>query len=386
MMPDEVEAKGDFANPATAHLPALDGVRGLAIALVLVVHCYNRGPDPKFSGSALDRLVDQLLRFGWSGVELFFVLSGLLVTSILLRRKRQNKPLGPFYARRLARIVPAYIAITTGVAALGFLSINSLVDPVTQEARSLWPYYALFFNNYFGFLGIASSDADKALGPLWSVATEMQYYLIWPLLVNYLSERKLKLLLPCLLAANIGFRFLMVNASAPPGDIYVASLTHLDGILVGSMLALHWKNLGGFARIYAGRALALAGLLLVGLFIWAGTTDALSPVVQRFGYTLIAGFYASFLLIAVAGGRVSRMLSFAPLCQLGKYSYFIYLIHWPVLLVLDHLVPDRGIFAYLAYLFLVTMGLMALGAASWKFFENPIIAWNLSREARTGFR
>ena len=377
------EPKVEFLqNPALEHVPVLDGIRGLAVGLVLIVHGYNRGPDLNFPDSAQGHFLDQLLRFGWTGVELFFVLSGFLVTSILIENKRAGKPLRIFYARRVARIMPAYFAAFSGVAALSFVSIGPLVDPVTADARENWVFYALALNNYFGWLGIDASQASKALGPLWSVASEEQYYLLWPVLIHALSMDRLKYALPALLAVNIAARVCALEAGVSPNDVYVASITHLDGIIIGSMMAIHREAAVSLLRHHAAwLLLAVGGVLAVFLF-FAGDIDAGHRPIQIYGYPLIAVFYSLLIVHAMNGGIATRWLSSTPLRTLGKYSYFIYLSHWPAMLVLDHVVPGEGALVWLLYLGCLTAGLVFLASISWKFFEYPIIRMVRKRESR----
>lgn len=375
-------AETGLPNPAESYVPQLDGIRGLAIALVLIVHCYWRGPDPRLDALWLGAEIEHILQLGWAGVELFFVLSGLLVTSMLLNRKRKSQPLGPFYARRLARIVPAYLLVISTVAALSFFSLGRLVDPITAEAGALWPYYALFLNNYFGVMGVSADKAELALGPMWSVATEMQFYLLWPPLVMALSERRLKSVLLAILLACLALRVAAIAADIPAKTIYVASLTHLDGIVVGSLLALHWDRIGTLAKNWAATGLAVSVTVMIAYFWRVGTTIQLNPPAQYLGFLLVAiasGFLIVQSLVSPLFGRIFRL---APLRILGRYSYFIYLIHMPILLVLDKIVTWQGFWHWLAYYLLVTVGLVGIGALSWRFFEHPIIAWNKRRERR----
>jgi peptidoglycan/LPS O-acetylase OafA/YrhL len=345
-----------------------------------MVHSYWRGPDPRLDELWLGGLIERILQFGWAGVELFFVLSGLLVTSMLLDRKRRSQPLKPFYARRLARIVPAYLIVISLVAALSPIPLGPMVDPIVGEAASLWPYYALFLNNYFGVLGIAADNAEKALGPMWSVATEMQFYMLWPPLVMALSERRLKLALIAALLVCIALRLTAISADIPAKTIYVASLTHLDGIIIGSILALHWDRIGKFARTWAAPGLAVSIAAMVAYFWQAGTTIQFNQPAQYLGFLLVAIASSFLIMLALVSPRLGRLFSLAPLRTLGRYSYFIYLVHMPILLVLDQIAVWQGFWHWLAYYLLVTVGLVGIGALAWQFFEHPIIEWNKRRE------
>jgi peptidoglycan/LPS O-acetylase OafA/YrhL len=206
--------------------------------------------------------------------------------------------------------------------------------------------------------------------------------LLWPLLVYSLPLRRLKVVLPILLAANIAFRIIVQRTGMAPADIYHASLTHLDGIIIGSMLPIYWDRVAPLAKRHSGWLLLAIGLSLVALLCTIGTVDFLDRSVQAYGYPLIALFYALFILNTMAGGPFSRWLGSTPMRVLGKYSYCIYLIHWPLMLVLDHVVPGRGPFVWLLYMTGIFLGLVGFGAASWKYFEYPIIRWARQREVR----
>lgn len=369
-------------DPASAHVPALDGVRALAILLVLMVHAFNRGPDLDLKPTGADNLLAEMFRFGWTGVELFFVLSGFLVTSILLALKSRRGSLVDFYLRRAARIWPPYFVVFTGVGLLGLVHIAALVDPVTQQSLHLWPYYALTLNNYFESLGVDAQQAGKALGPLWSVASEQQYYLLWPAVIFLFSPRTLKIVLPALLAANVALRIAAMHGGMSAGAIYTASLTHLDGIIVGSMIALWRDDVACLSTTSLRVLLAVSGSLLLGVFAWAGTCEALAPIVQIYGYTLVALFYAVVIVMALRDGILGRWLSRPWLRRIGKYSYVMYLIHWPLLLVLDHVVPGSGLLAWIVFYVALVAGLTQIGAASWRWFEQPIISWGRRMEQR----
>jgi peptidoglycan/LPS O-acetylase OafA/YrhL len=173
--PDEVARSG--------HLPALDGVRGLAILLVMLTHftLVQQGP-------VLDRLVGMAGRFGWTGVDLFFVLSGFLITSILLSSRGTGHYFRNFYARRTLRIFPLYFFVIF----IATVVIPSLPFAWTEHFRvENWtrPLYWLYLSNFaITFSPDASNDM---LGLTWSLAIEEQFYLIWPILVLLLSRRAL---------------------------------------------------------------------------------------------------------------------------------------------------------------------------------------------------
>jgi len=321
------------ARAVPAHIPALDGLRGLAILLVMVTHfTLVRG------GPLVDRVVGMLGRFGWSGVDLFFVLSGFLITGILLDARGKPNYFRTFYARRALRIFPLYYA---------FVFLATIVVPLLrfswtshfQNAGWTTPLYWLHLSNFaITFSGDAGNDL---LGLTWSLAIEEQFYLVWPLLVLVLSRRGLMWTCAVAVAVSVLTRGAFVLGGADRLYAYVLTPCRMDGLAIGCFVALtlRWHGAADAARRarallprvkWLGLASAAAIVALVG---YHRTTGFVGGPGQVLGYTVVALFYACVLVAVLASterGIVSRLFTQGWLTTLGKYSYALYLFHMAI--------------------------------------------------------
>ncbi|WP_225010221.1 acyltransferase family protein [Novosphingobium percolationis] len=352
----------DF-NPARSHIPSLDGIRALAILFVIVVHAFYRGP-----ASGLTGIGAQVIMAGWSGVDLFFVLSGFLITSILLEAKGKPGYFRDFYVKRFGRIFPLYYTILIAFALLGMINVPK-VNVMVENYLDHWWAYFLFISNLGDLFGW---NLNNPMGPAWSLAVEEQYYLVWPALVFALSQRALKITAPVLLIAFAVLRFILVG-QITPSAVYHFTLTHADGILTGSIIALYRDDIARNVR-WAGPILAVLTVMLLAVFVTAGTVHYENPVVQRFGYLPIALFYGTFLVLGIANRNLAQALSIRPLRVIGKYSYCIYLIHWPLLIVADQLPLPIGLVAWIVFVALFTALVTGIASVSWTILEKPAAA------------
>jgi peptidoglycan/LPS O-acetylase OafA/YrhL len=301
-------------------IPQLDGVRGIAILLVLICHAEGF------------RLL-QLGHWGqklWFGVDLFFVLSGFLITGVLADSKGQPRFFRNFYGRRMLRLLPVYVIVIMGTYLL--LRFGALYQDVHAFS---WIPYVLVTQN------IVAGAGFHALGPTWSLAIEEHFYLIWPWLVrrlNHGSLMKVLLLLLLLspLARTVGF---YLGAMGLPFEVnglqlYKQTWFRLDGLAIGGMLAL-WMRTSSFTLARLRIASWVALLIGAPLSIWLVPRDAIvvSPSVFTMTATSLmsAGFLGLALLASRRRGHLARFLAFRPLCFLGQISYCLYLVHVPVL-------------------------------------------------------
>src|ERR1700677_2473843 len=204
--------EGDEVNHSSlGHIPALDGVRGVAILLVLINHF---SPEKDY-GNTLAKIFQPVTNSMTVGVDLFFVLSGFLITGILLRSRSSNRYFRNFYSRRALRIFPLYYFVLI-LLAIGLHVIPSWRNLTTL--RDAWPWYWFYGTNYLicqtGFTFL--DHAQVSLGHFWSLAVEEHFYLFWPLMVWLLSDRALlRLCIALMVIAPICRAYAVLSGQGP---------------------------------------------------------------------------------------------------------------------------------------------------------------------------
>ncbi len=331
------------ASTHRPHFPALDGIRGLSIFLVLVGHVGQWRLGAVWTES-----------FAALGVVLFFVLSGFLITDGLVRTHRQTGTidLRAFYIRRFLRLGPAFVFFLAALA-MGIASGWVTDVPWYGLASSV-----LYLRNIFG-----RGDTDAHL---WSLSTEEQFYAFWPLLLLIIPRRRWALCAGVLMTLVIGARTWAVFAHVQPVKIYLRPWFRMDAILAGCLLALVMHSRAeGWLRAVMGRVGVAVPLALT--LAWALLARDL-PAVLFTGETLLS-------LFVVGGGvYLSRSaLSFplftsAPAVWLGRLSYSLYLWQQPFLVTRD---PDWGLLRELPWCLVPTF---ALACASYFWIERPFLA------------
>lgn len=335
-------------------MPALDGVRGIAVVAVLLFH----GGVSWLGG-------------GFLGVDAFFVLSGYLITSLLLAGPAPD--LRAFWERRARRLVPALLAMATVVVLLG------LVAPVNASPRDALGALTYLANWRFitGGGGYFASFAEpSAFKHTWSLAVEGQFYLLWPLLVVAVCRRSRGAVL-----ATAGLGALISAAAmaasfrpyADPSRAYYGTDTRIQALFVGAALAVVLGVRSDSLRRRAFlSASGMAGAVLT-LWLWHAASGTASGL-YRGGFLLTAVATAAVIasVVAVPAGPLARWLSVRPLRLTGRVSYGIYLWHEPVYLLLTrsrtHLPGPMLLLARVA----VTA---ALAALSWRLVEVPARTW-----------
>jgi peptidoglycan/LPS O-acetylase OafA/YrhL len=317
-------------KPSQHRVAALDGLRGIAILLVLL-HQF----DPSPSGS----IADLLLGIGWIGVQLFFVLSGFLITGILLDTRDSPVFYRSFFARRVLRIFPLYY----GVLFLGFVLAPLLLpmpDAYGRHQLWLWTYLANF--------AMPFGKGEPAFSHFWSLCVEEQFYLVWPFLVRRSGLRGTMIASFAVVATAIATRWLLrhVLPGAPGLEAaYMFTPARADALALGALAAVAIRAPSLAARLRATRPewLLAAGVFVLGAGLIAGRIARTGEVMQLCGYTAIALGFALMLLAALRPRSwYARPLSFAPLRRCGLYSYGMYVFHAPL-----HLFVGVPLLAYL---------------------------------------
>ena len=313
------------APPVAGHYAALDGVRGLAILLVLM-HNLNPGVPVLYFVGKLQSVVSNA---GWVGVQLFFVLSGFLITGLLLDSQRAANYYTSFFTRRVLRIFPLYY----GVLLFMFVVLPAVglqpgtVARTAQHQVWLWTY----LSNWAGPLGYGV----HGFAHFWSLAIEEQFYLIWPFVVRRLAPRQIVAWSVGIAAAAFAIRCAMQLHGVEPQKIYQFTVCRMDALALGAGVAgalrvPQWRAaLQRSCRPASWAALAL----LVATVPLTNGYSTLLPMTLTVGDTVLAAAFAVLILRETAGAgddRWSALLSWGPLRALGKHSYAMYVFHLPL--------------------------------------------------------
>jgi len=317
------------SRPSSGHIPALDGVRGLAILLVLLFH-FRIGhglPPPTI---VIDRLFDAACGAGWIGVDLFFVLSGFLITGVLYDAKGSNHYFRNFYARRCLRIFPLYYVAL--ILFLGVIPRLLDLDRVLQPSRGAAVAYSTYLSNvWIAYKGWTGSGLA---GHFWSLAVEEQFYFVWPIIVMTTGRRALLRVCAGSVVGALVVR-VMLRMSGYEDAAYVVTPARIDALAIGGFLAVAARGpdgLSAVARMATPTAIVTASAL-ISISLWRRGFDHGDLVVATVGHSLLAVFFGSLLVAALAStrrGLLGRCLLSRVLRFFGQYSYALYVFQYPL--------------------------------------------------------
>lgn len=358
------------------HWPFLDGLRGLAILLV-IPHNINA-----FNGAdSIERIPAIVSHAGWIGVQIFFVLSGFLITHQLLRDRESSNYFSSFYIRRALRIFPLYYsALIVGLFIIPWIAHPSSFQtaPLSQQIW-LWAFLSNWTQPF--------QDSTHLFAHFWSLAIEEQFYLLWPWAV-LLCARGNRLMYLCLALAVISLlcRSLTIAMGLSQYVAYMLTVCRMDALATGAAAA--WLLSRMQPRTYSPwMANLMWGVAVLALSVCALITHAFDTsdhITITIGYLVLALVTAAIILVCCASQRsilpavTRRVLSARPLRAVGRYSYAMYVLHYPLLILaeaplrsalkivgLDDAFSFLAIFVGLTYL---------LGLASYQLVERHFLA------------
>ena len=358
-------------------IPGLDGLRAIAFLMVFGFHT-------------------DYFQFGWLGVQMFFVLSGYLISGILLQMKRRLPPAAyflKFYVRRFLRIFPLYYfyLFLVFVVAQGLLFL-AFKPKAMQATLDQLRYAALYVYNFYS--AHQAFNSSRFLDHLWSLSVEEQFYIFWPLLIFFVPEKRLKALFlagifagpACRLAAFLIYQSGMVESLRDPAPlaVYPLPFSYIDAFAFGAYIArfsipharrqLTWLGLGipllGFASQFAANGRFEPLLTL-------GYPDAMPDAYQYlWGYTLVSYWFMLLIYCVAREGLFLPFLEWAPLRYLGKISYGLYIYHFPIIWLVSQVV-ELNLTGRLAAASIAPVSLIIsiiAASASYFFVEKPFLS------------
>lgn len=359
----------DLRSMVRTRMPGLDGLRGIAILLVLL-----HGFDVLNVSGGLWHGVDLALDAGWVGVQLFFVLSGFLITGILLDTQDSPTYYRSFFMRRILRIFPLYY----GVLLIAFVLVPLLVAlPAGYGGNQVWLWtYTENFAAPFG-------GGDPLFPHFWSLCVEEQFYLVWPLVVRIAGRRGVIALGSTLVVIAIASRIyvrLHFGQHAGAEAAYSFTPCRFDALAIGAVTAalLRGERVGTQVLHRAGaRLLAVAGTLIVLAGLVVGRLGRLGEPMQVAGYTIIALGFAIVLVSALTS--TARLFTWAPLRTVGTYSYAMYVFYAPLHLLaglplLARVSAAPSVPLALVYGVAASLATFCLAALSYRFYERHFLA------------
>lgn len=350
----------------------LDGIRAFAVISVMLFHFYPQS----------------ILTIGWAGVDLFFVLSGFLITNILIKNKEKDNYFKSFYMRRVIRIFPIYYLVV-----IPMLLINIALLHVKDWTNI--GSYLIYFQNF----AAVKSDYLFGLAHTWSLAIEEQFYLFFPFIIRLFSIKVSFRITILLILLAIAIRFF--SAMQFPETIYLQStliFTRMDSLLLGALLPL-FVNLYNITKKRMNFILNII-MIISGLFIVLSISNysitsikenSLSTLFADYGnpnlhtiyghlkFTFLAVFFLAIIgKIAYAtssfANKLIHWLNYRPLAYIGKISYGIYLYHWVIQELFTIVLQKANLTLPALLLVGVKIALSILIAAlSWKFIEKPVL-------------
>ncbi len=357
------------------HIPALDGLRGIAVIGVMFFH-FAMSPAPKTAAVNLFVLVT---RFGWIGVDLFFVLSGFLITGILIDARESKHYFRNFYARRTLRIFPLYY----GVLAIFFVLAPHLSWYSSQgvaEATRYQAWYWLYASNFL--IAFKEDWIFEQFTHFWSLSVEEHFYLIWPAIVYFVAPRKLSWVCVGFIIGALVLREIFEQMEFSTFYAHLLTPSRVDSLAMGALIAVAARKGGGLTSLIkpARIILFLCAIVIGVIYLCVHDFNPSRQIVRTAGFTTLAIFFGAALILSVTarpGSLTGKILGGRFLRFFGKYSYALYIFHVLIVPPLREWVPAErlaktigalpGLLVHIAACFAASI---ALALLSWNLFEK----------------
>lgn len=366
------------------HLKSLDGVRGVAVLSVIAYHTLLIADRP----AILPTLWSAVMNSAWAGVDLFFVLSGFLITGNLIDSRGQSGYFRNFYARRTLRIFPLYYSV---------LIFVFLVLPLAALVRPLPAIYSQDFNHQVwlwtylqNYLQARGAHQLPGFGHFWSLAVEEQFYWVWPLVVFSCGNKALLKVCIAVCALSPLLRFTLLQCCLTPWAVRELTFTRADTLLFGACVAVLVRETGLPSRLKTlARSLAAAAVLsLLVILARRHWLPYEAPDMEVFGYSAVGILFATLIYrLVVAPDRLSRFFSTPVLRWFGKYSYAIYVFQAPLSegfkAATHRLAPRAPEFMSVLLVFAGTTTVSCMAAVvSWNLIESRFLRLKRYFESR----
>ena len=355
-----------------SRIPELDGLRAIAISWVFVMHIFYASGLPADSVNWMPRVLREVISHGWLGVDLFFLLSGFLISGILMDTRGSSSFFRKFYARRALRILPVYVVCIL------------VMWLFYHRADAYFGLSLLFMANFAHLFKVPVPHGPSVF---WSLAIEEHFYLIWPLLVFMLARAQLVALCAVIVIGTPILRGLCAYwGMDPEGEIYLYSYFRFDGLALGAILAI-WIRSQYFTRNYAWKlsGVFLAAFLLITAVGWPfGVMGTKTVAATALRYTQADMVFAAAMTLALAyrNTRVTSLLRSPVAGLIASLSYCIYLIHLAMIdlyvgILSRFAVDDTASLGFIASgvtrLVIIGVATIAVAMLSNKYLEGPVL-------------
>lgn len=359
-----------MARPKTRYIASLDGLRSFAVLAVIAYH----------------------MGFFWApggllGVTVFFVLSGYLITGLLISEFHSSRTidLPQFWLRRVRRLVPAIIAVVVVTCALCVLFNHDLLTKMRPDIIPSLLFYSNWWQIFHDVSYFAAQGAPSPLQHFWSLAIEEQFYLVWPVLLLLLFKRRtsfkwLKRGILIAAAASALWMAVLYNPEGDPSRVYYGTDTRAFSLLIGAWLAIVWPSTAfgdkrkpdALPSLRARRVFDGIGVLaFVGLIALVATANGYTPFLYRGGLVICSILTAVLIAVIIRpDSTFAKLWSLPPLVWVGKRSYGMYLWHFPILLLMTNQNATEA--APLWWNALEFAVILVVSALSYRFVENPV--------------